>query len=171
MPIQYIPFNYKSSLLYDALRVYCEVWGRNYEDSLMFFRKYARYEHFIGYVASYKSRVIGMGFGTISEKGQWWHDKVAEKVGENHRALQNAWVLTELAVLKEYRNRQIGEALHERVLKAQPFPNVLLSTQADNHGAKRFYERLGWGYLHNGFAFQRGRQPYCIMHKVVKHEH
>jgi ribosomal protein S18 acetylase RimI-like enzyme len=171
MPIEYIPFNHKSSLIYDAVRVYCEVWGRNQEDSIMFFRKYASYGHFIGYVASDRSRVIGMGFGTISEDGQWWHDKVVENVGKKHTALQDAWVLTELAVLKAYRNQEIGTALHDRVLQAQPFLNVLLSTQADNFGAKRFYERHGWNYLHKGFAFQQGRQEYCIMHKEIAHEH
>lgn len=170
MPIEYIPFNYKSSLLYDALHVYCKVWERDQEDSLMFFRKYARYAHFIGYVASDRGHVIGMGFGTISETGQWWHDKVAERVGDDHPALQDAWVLTELAVLEAYRNRQVGTALHDRILKAQPFPNVLLSTQANNLGAKRFYERHGWEYLHKGFPFQQGRLFYCIMHKEVIHE-
>lgn len=170
MSIEFIPFNYQSSLLYDAVNVYCQVWGRKKEDSLMFFRKYVRYSHFIGYVASHKGNIIGMGFGTISEKGQWWHDKVVEQVGKNNLALKDAWVLTELAVLQEYRNQQIGITLHNRVIEAQPFRNILLSTQANNFGAKRFYERHGWRYLHKGFSFHRSRPKYCIMHKVVNHE-
>jgi hypothetical protein len=170
MSIEFIPFSYQSSLFYDAVRIYCEVWGRDRQGSLLFFQRYAEYGYFSGYVASHHSRVIGMGFGTISKKGQWWHDKVAEQVGENHSALQEAWVLTELAVLKEYRNKQIGSALHKRILKTQPFRNVLLSTQVDNFGARRFYEKQGWGYLHAGFSFQRGQMPYCIMHKVINHE-
>lgn len=170
MPVELIAFNYHSSLLYEAVQVYCEVWERNKEDSLMFFQRYARYGHFLGYVASYNSRVIGMGFGTISESGQWWHDKVAQQVGRAHQALQDAWVLTELAVLKEYRNQGIGIALHDRVIREQPFANVLLSTQVSNTGARRFYERQGWTYLHAGFAFQRGRPFYCIMHKAISHD-
>jgi ribosomal protein S18 acetylase RimI-like enzyme len=171
MPIEFIAFNYRSSLLYDAVDIYCQVWGRDKDNSLMYFRKYAGYSHFFGYIALYEGRAIGMGFGTISERGHWWHDKVAEQVGQRNRALKNAWVLTELAVLQDYRNQQIGNALHERVIQAQPFPNVLLSTQADNFHARRFYEKRGWHYLHKGFPFNKGRPPYCIMHKIVAHEH
>ncbi|MGJ3239618.1 MAG: hypothetical protein ACFE0Q_12990, partial [Anaerolineae bacterium] len=59
--------------------------------------------------------------------------------------------------------------LLERVLHEQPHPNALLSTQVDNLVARRFYERRGWRYLHTGFAFQAGYEPYCIMHKSVRH--
>jgi hypothetical protein len=171
MEIELIGFNYRSSLLYEALRIYCTVWGRDKEESLSFFRKYARMPDFLGYVASLENTIIGMGFGTASQTGQWWHDKVAEKVGANHPALQDAWVLTELAVLREYRQRNIGSIIHSRLMKEIKYSNALLSTQVDNLGAKRFYEQRGWTYLHKGFAFQEGRPLYCIMHKDLKHGH
>jgi ribosomal protein S18 acetylase RimI-like enzyme len=169
MELELISFNYRSSLLYEALRIYCTVWGRDKEESLSFFRKYARMPDFLGYVASVDNSIVGMGFGTASQTGQWWHDKVAEKIGKSHPALQDAWVLTELAVLRDYRQKNIGSLIHERLVKEIRYPNMLLSTQADNFGAKRFYEHRGWTYLHKGFAFQEGRPLYCIMHKDTKH--
>lgn len=166
MNVQLLPFSRRSSLLQDAVGVYTRVWSRNTADSLIFFRKYAEYQHFHGYVAVVRSRVVGMAFGTESVPGMWWHDKVAQQVGQDHPALQSAWVLTELAVLEGYRNGGVGARLLRRVLAEQPFPNALLSTQQHNRAAQRFYQRHGWDYLHPGFAFHRGHDPYVIMHHV-----
>ena len=169
MNIQLVPFGHQSSYFYNALNVYCQVWGRDYNDSLMFFKGYRRFPNFEGCVAIVNDYVVGFAFGTRSEYGQWWHDKVATNVGFRHPALRNAWVLTEIGVLSEYRNLQIGGMLHDAVIESQPLPNVLLSTQASNIGARRFYERRGWTYLHNGFAFNRGSQPYVVMHRHREH--
>lgn len=158
-----VPFDYQSDLFYDAVRVYTRVWGRNVEDSMMFFRKYTRMPHFHGVVAQVRDHVVGMAFGTASRKGQWWHDKVAAYVGRTHPALQQAWVLTELAVLPSYQDRGIGSRLLAYITQAHPLPHLLLSTQVANVGARRFYERHGWYYLHRGFAFQDGHEPYVIM--------
>lgn len=171
MNVELSPFNYRSSLLHDAVRVYCRVWGRDLEESTIFFRKYARMPDFVGYVASVDSKIIGTAFGTVSQAGQWWHDIVAKHVGENHKALNAAWVLTELAVLRDYRKHNIGSRLHDKVLAEQVYPNALLSTQADNMLARYFYENRNWTYLHRGFSFQKSRPPYCIMHKDLSHDH
>ena len=125
---------------------------------------------FIGYVAVMNEKIVGTAFGTASRAGQWWHDKVAKQVGRNHKALKNAWVLTELAVLEDYRKHHIGGHLHDKVLSEQAYPNVLLSTQVDNIVARQFYENRHWTYLHRGFAFQKDRPPYCIMHKDLSHD-
>ncbi|MEL6306581.1 MAG: GNAT family N-acetyltransferase [Chloroflexota bacterium] len=168
MTITLKPFDYHSPLFYEAVAIYCAVWERDEEDSTLFFRRYARMTDFIGYVALIGKQAVGMGFGTLSESGQWWHDKVATHVGTKHPALQEAWVLTELAVLPDYRNDGIGGILHDRVIYEQPHDNVLLSTQVENIAAQRFYHRRGWTMLHNGFPFRKGCQAYCIMHKDMR---
>ena len=170
MKFELIPFTYYSPLLHDAVNVYSTVWERDKEDSTIFFRKYARMPDFVGYVASVNNKIVGTAFGTISQSGQWWHDKVARHVGRKHKALKNAWVLTELAVLEDYRKHHIGSHLHDKVLDEQIYPNALLSTQVDNMVARRFYENRNWTYLHRGFAFHKGRPLYCIMHKDLSHE-
>ncbi|MEO1290520.1 MAG: GNAT family N-acetyltransferase [Chloroflexota bacterium] len=169
MTFELAEFDYYSPYLHKAVDVYCTVWGRNLEDSTTFFRKYARMQHFVGYVALVGGHVVGIAFGTASQAGQWWHDKVSTHVGKNHHALANAWVLTELAVLQPYRKHNIGSALHDKVLEQQPFPNVLLSTQVDNVKAREFYEKRHWTYLHRGFSFQKNRPNYCIMHRAMPH--
>lgn len=168
--VELIPFHYHSPLLYEAVQIYCAVWQRDKDESVMFFQRYTRMTDFIGYIARMGNRYIGMVFGTLSETGQWWHDKVTAQLGSKHPALQDAWVLTELAVLAPYRNAGIGGILHDRIIAEQPHRNVLLSTQVDNIAAKRFYYRRGWTLLHAGFAFQRGCDPYCIMHRDMRHD-
>jgi ribosomal protein S18 acetylase RimI-like enzyme len=170
MTVKIIPYHYRSPLMQEAVRIYVQVWHRDPEDSLVFFRKYAQMEHFHGFVAQLDGNIVGMAFGTESKDGQWWHDKVAAQIGAKHPTLQDAWVLTELAVLPPYRNYKIGSLLHDHVLAAQPFPNVLLSTQVSNTGAQRFYERHGWDVLHPGFLFNRGSEPYAILHKYIDDE-
>lgn len=171
MKFELAEFDYYSPYLHKAVDVYCAVWDRNQDNSTVFFKKYARMSQFIGYVALIEEHVVGMAFGNESQAGQWWHDKVSKQIGKHHPALQNAWSLTELAVLKSYRKHQIGSVLHDRILREQTCPNVLLSTQVDNHTARHFYEKRNWTYLHKGFSFQKERQSYCIMHKAIHHEH
>jgi ribosomal protein S18 acetylase RimI-like enzyme len=164
-------FDGTSPGLHEAVDIYVQVWQRNPEASLLFFRKNTRLEHFRGYLARVRGRAVGMVFGTISEPGQWWHDNVTLHLGTAHPALQNAWVLSELAVLEPYQGNGIGSRLHDAIVAAQPADNMLLSTQKANQNARRFYENRGWSYLHNGFSFNPNRPHYVIMHKHVQPQH
>ena len=51
----------------------------------------------------------------------------------------------------------------ETLLAAQPCPRALLSTEVSNTTARRLYERHGWRYLHPGFVFTPGDQPFIVM--------
>jgi ribosomal protein S18 acetylase RimI-like enzyme len=148
--------------------IYATVWDRDYSGAYWTFNEYLSYRHFYGVVATVGTITVGFGLGTQSNIGQWWHDSVAEQVGVYHPALQNAWVLTELAVLPAYRNGGIGEGLHNTLLQDQPLPNALLSTMKGNIAARRFYQRLGWSTLHGGFSFFEGNEPYTILYKRVR---
>lgn len=170
MEIELLAFDYHSSLLYDAVQVYCTVWKREKDNSTIFFRSYAQQANFVGYVACLNSQIVGFAMGTASNRGQWWHNKVAKNIGINHPALDNAWVLVELAVLAEYRHQTIATVLHEHILNKQPYANVLLSTQVDNIPARRFYEKHAWNYLHDAMVFNKSREHYCIMHKEIANE-
>lgn len=163
MNVEILAFEVYSEAFYSAARIYATVWGHDEEESLMLFRRYARLSHFYGYVARINQHIVGMAFGTASQEGQWWHDKVAEKIGRKHSALRDAWVLTEIAVLPDFQNQGLGAILHDRVTTAQPLPNLLLSTQVANLQARHFYEKRAWVYLHSGFTFQYGGEAYVIM--------
>ncbi|GLV60149.1 hypothetical protein KDH_69720 [Dictyobacter sp. S3.2.2.5] len=156
-------FTAPSPYLEDAVQVYLATWPGDLEKVRAFVARYATYPDFRGQVALVQNRVIGMGFGHRSQAGNWWHDRVATRLGGEHPALQDAWVLVELAVLHEYRSRGVGHALHQTLLRNQPCPRTLLSTEVSNTGARRFYERLGWDYVLTNFQFSEGDQPFVVM--------
>jgi ribosomal protein S18 acetylase RimI-like enzyme len=170
MAIQIAPFELGSRVFEEAADVYCAVFGGEWEGGYLFMMRYAQYPDFHGRVALNGSRVVGMGFGTRSEPGQWWHDRVASQVGVDHPALQDAWVLVELGILEDYRSQGIGGRLHDALIAAHPLPHLLLSTQVDNLGAQRFYTRRGWQILHPGFAFLAGSPPYLVMHQTLSRD-
>jgi ribosomal protein S18 acetylase RimI-like enzyme len=149
----------------DAVRLYLATWPR--DGSALgigdFFASYAALPDYHGLVAAQAGALVGFGFGARSLPGQWWHDRVAAQVGVEHPALQDAWALVDLAVASACRDQGIGSALLETLLAAQPLPRALLSTEVSNAGARRLYERHGWSYLHPGFAFNPGDQPYVVM--------
>ncbi|HLI09786.1 MAG TPA: GNAT family N-acetyltransferase [Ktedonobacteraceae bacterium] len=163
-----LPFDASSPYLAGAVYVYVETWPANEEEIRRLITRYAGYPGFRGYVALLNSEVVGMGFGTQSLPGQWWHDKVAAHVGSKHAALQDAWVLVDLAVDPAYRGHGIGTFLHNALLADLPYHNALLSTEVSNAGSRRLYERLGWRYLHPGFVFNPGQQPFVVMNKKLR---
>lgn len=168
MQIRLEPLTPTSPHLDDAVRVYADTWRRNHDRAREFIVDYGTQQpDFYGFVALDDLLVVGMAFGTRSQPGQWWHDKVAAKLGPDHDALRCAWVLTELAVSPRYRQNGIGTRLHDALLKAQPYRHVLLSTQAENWGARRLYERLGWHYLIRRIRFEPGTSEFVVMHREL----
>lgn len=157
------PFTGDSPYLEGAVWIYTETWPDNPDEIHSFISRYATYSDFRGQVALVNGKVIGMGFGVRSLPGNWWHDRVAAQLGADHPALQDAWVLVELAVLEVYRGEGIGTALHKALLQSQPCSRALLSTEVKNTGARRFYERSGWYYLHPGFKFREDDEEFVIM--------
>ncbi len=149
----------------DAVRLYVATWP---DDGgalgiTDLFTRYAALPDYHGLVALRDDALVGFGLGARSALGQWWHDRVAAQVGAQHPALQDVWALVDLAVAPEHRGHGVGSALMGALLAAQPCPRALLSTEVSNTGARRLYERLGWSYLHPGFAFNPGDKSYVVM--------
>ena len=159
-------FSPASPLLEGALDAYVAVFGGEREQARDFITRYATtYPHFAGAVALDRGRVVGLGWGAQGIPGNWWYDQVTARVGHDHPALRDAWVLVELGVLPEYRGGGLGARLHDAAIAAQPLARQLLSTQVSDAGARRLYERLGWTYLHPGFAFREGEEPFVVMRR------
>ncbi len=163
------PFTVESTLMDEVVDVRVRIFEGEWQQIYDFMKRYATsYPDFHGLAALLNGRVIGMGFGTRFVVENWWCDKVAAQVGAAHPALQDAWVLVELGVLASYRGKGIGSILLTRLLELQPCARALLSTQVANTGARRLYERHGWQYLHPGFVFAEGQEPYVVMCKELK---
>lgn len=161
-------FDASSPVFDDVLRIYLEVFGGEEDRIREFITRYAMtLPDWHGYVATRGGNAGGMGFGTRSLPGQWWHDRVAAQIDAEHPALQDAWVLVDLAVRPAYQRRGIGGAQLNTLLACQPCPRALLSTEVTNTGARRLYERNGWRYLHPGFVFTLGQQPFVVMGREI----
>lgn len=161
------PFDTSHSQLIDGVvEIYTEYTGFADRYARHFVASFMERDGFVGLVAIHHEKVIGMSFGVRSKTGDWWHDKVAQQVNSHHAALEDAWVLTQLNVLEAYRGQGIGSLLHDTIIKQQPHPNLLLSTQKSNHLAQDFYQQHGWYILHAGFSFARGDEPYMIWAKT-----
>ena len=156
-----------TSYFADAVRLYLDTWPGDELNVTNFFARYAALPDYHGLAALHDGKLVGFGFGARSLPGNWWHDRVAAHVGIDHPALQDVWTLVDLAVAPEYRGRGVGSALMEALLAAQPCPRALLSTEVDNAGARRLYERHGWTYLHPGFAFNPGDRQYAVMRREL----
>ncbi|MCU0497861.1 MAG: GNAT family N-acetyltransferase [Anaerolineae bacterium] len=146
-----------------AAQIYVAIWGGQVEELLGFFQRNPSRPHYYGLLAVIDQQIVGMGFGAQSLAGDWWHDAVAARVGKAHPALQSAWTLIELGVIKSYRDHGIGSHLLSRLIDQVNLPNFLLSTHVRNGDAQRFYRRHGWQVLHPGFIFPSGIEPYMIM--------
>ena len=153
----------------EAVTVYTEYSGGDPRYNLHFFTIHMKRDDYIGLAAQVNGQIVGIGFGSRAQRGQWWCEKVAAQIGDKHPALVDAWVLTQLNVLEVWRSQGIGTLLHDALIAQQPCSKALLSTPVSNTGAQQFYARHGWTVLHEGFAFARGAEPYMILQlEVVK---
>lgn len=165
LTIQLTPFSADSPLLDEAVKLSIAEWPAPEDQIHGFIARYATLPDFRGLIALVDGEPAGMGFGVRSLPGNWWHDRVAEQVGADHPALQDAWVLVSLVMRPALRNHGIGAALLDALLATQPCPRTLLSTQVANTGAQRFYTRHGWRILHPGFVFTPGQEPFVVMQR------
>lgn len=169
MTVELLPLTADAPYFNQAVAVYSEyVTFGTMASHRTFFSEHTQRRDYHGLAACCDGQIVGLAFGSRSQRGEWWHDKVAHRVGAKHPALQSAWVLTQLNVLAAYRNQGVGARLHDAILAQQPYHKLLLSTPVANAGAQRFYRRRGWHVLHSGFVFSNGDEPYAIFHKTLE---
>lgn len=156
------PFTLDSPYFLAAVELYASTWGHPVGTATAFIERYAKHPGFQGRIAFADDQVVGMGFGSNGRPGNWWYDKVDEVCGRAG-VLHDAWVLVELCVHSDYRNRGIGSILMASLFDSVEQPHILLSTQMTNQDAQRLYVRHGFTYLHPGMAFAHGQPLYAVM--------
>lgn len=168
MRLKLLPLTPRATYLHQAVAVYNEYVPGEIRFQRHFFRSHMERPGYVGLALGLeRGDIVGVAFGSRSLPGQWWHECVAGRVGAQHRALQAAWVLTQLHILSAYRNRGLGGYLHDAILMRQPATRVLLSTQVSNRAAQRFYARRDWQVLHPGFMFVEGDEPFMVLCKTL----
>jgi ribosomal protein S18 acetylase RimI-like enzyme len=112
--------------------------------------------------------VVGMAYGYHGEKGQFWHDAVARRLGREGEArwLDDAYELVEIAVAPGFQSRGIGSGLITELLEGLPETICVLSTRTDSL-AHNLYRRLGFEEIVE-MLFAPGGQPFYVMGKRLK---
>jgi len=148
--------------------VYARALNLDWTEEYPVLQFYSRmFGDFQGVAALVGDEVVGVGWGTRTQPGEWLYDRVAAQIGGDHPALQNTWLLNILAVLERYRGLGIGTGLHNWQLAAQPCPRPLVCTDIDNQTARRFYKQLGWHALQPDCTVQVGERQVIVLHKEL----
>lgn len=116
---------------------------------------------------------VGFAYGFHCVPGQWWYDTLRSGLrGRRGRRAARAWLqdvfcVAELHVLPEAQRQGLGRALLTALLDGRPERSTVLSTPDDAAGARRFYARLGFTQLAEGFVFRGTRQPYAVLAREI----
>jgi ribosomal protein S18 acetylase RimI-like enzyme len=149
-------------------RIYREALGLDREAEWGMLRVYSsRWPEFRGLLAVVEDEVVGVGWGTRTGPGEWLHDRVAERVGADHPALVDAWLLNLLAVLPGFQGRGIGSMLHDALLSSLPCARAILCAREENTGARAHYRRRGWQYLEPECLIPAGERQFVVMRREL----
>jgi ribosomal protein S18 acetylase RimI-like enzyme len=111
-------------------------------------------------------RMAGFAYGYRGAAGQWWHDLVAEALGEELAARWLAsghFEFVELHVRPECRREGIGARLHDALLAGLDGPTAVLSTDRTNEPALSLYRSRGWQVICDEIQFGPEYPPYLVM--------
>lgn len=111
-------------------------------------------------------RMAGFAYGYRGAPGQWWHDLVAEALGEE---LAERWLppghfeFVELHVRPEHRRAGLGSRLHDALLDGLDSPTAVLSTERTNEPAINLYRARGWQVICDEIRFGPEYPPFLVM--------
>jgi ribosomal protein S18 acetylase RimI-like enzyme len=123
-------------------------------------------EAFRFFVARVEGRVVGISYGYIAVRGQWWTERVAAAMSDDEQA---RWLnprhfeVVELHVHPDHQRRGIGARLLRALLDDLDVPFALLSTAASNVRGRAFYRREGWTEIAPSVDLSSARGPYVVL--------
>jgi ribosomal protein S18 acetylase RimI-like enzyme len=122
-------------------------------------------EDFRFLVARERSRIVGIAYGYVGARGQWWTERVAAAMTADQ---QERWLdprhfeVVELHVHPDRQRRGVGRRLLDALLDGLELPFALLSTDEANARGRAFYRALGWHEIASGVDLSSPRGPYVI---------
>lgn len=162
-----LPIKQDENLLEKIDSLYREVWNHSIKERLI---KHASYEGFRGYVIiSDDEEVLGFSYGYTSLPGQYYHELLSKELGpkEHEKWLADCFELVELAVHPSHRKKGLGKLLVNELLIGVDNKTSILTTQVNNHSARKLYEALGWFVVKEPFLPNVESSQYVIMVKVL----
>jgi ribosomal protein S18 acetylase RimI-like enzyme len=117
-------------------------------------------------------RLLGFGYGYLSEPGQWWHDQVRGAMRRDARAswLTDCFEVVELHVLPTAQGQGLGAAQLRLLLGLAAAKTTLLSTpEADETRSRawRLYRRFGFVDVIRHFVFPGDSRPFAILGRTL----
>jgi ribosomal protein S18 acetylase RimI-like enzyme len=116
--------------------------------------------------------LVGMVYGYIGARGQWWTDRVAAAMSAEQRA---RWIdvahyeVVELAVRPDRQRHGIGQRLLQAILAdVHSLPFALLSTDEVNTPARALYAKLGWREILDNVDLSSPRGPFVILARELR---
>jgi ribosomal protein S18 acetylase RimI-like enzyme len=115
-----------------------------------------------------QGRLLGFGYGYVSAKGQWWHDRVREGMRRDQRRywLGDCFEVVELHVRPAAQGHGLGAAQLRALLGMGSGSTTLLSTpEADEQKSRawRLYRRFGFVDVLRHFTFPGDERPFAIL--------
>jgi GNAT superfamily N-acetyltransferase len=115
-------------------------------------------------------QLIGIAYGYVGERGQWWHDQVAASLTSQQQAtwLQDAFEVCELHVRPERQGIGLGRHLLDTLLADTDSPTAVLTTPDRQTRARRFYRAGGWQDLVRGLRFPGDPRSFAVLGKSLR---
>jgi ribosomal protein S18 acetylase RimI-like enzyme len=153
----------------DAMVIYAEAMGYVAQAGIVRARSARSQSTFPDFAAraafDEQDRLVGFGYGYLSEHGQWWHDMVRAALTDDlaETWLDDAFELSELHVHPSAQRRGVGRALLESLGADLRHRHMLLSTPDADTTAMHLYRGLGFVDLARRHYFPGEVRPFAIL--------
>lgn len=170
-------FDPSSEGIDEIVRLYCYCFmgtgfsKDNLEEVKTRIQKHGGYPGFNGIQAKDPSgKLIGFAYGYTCTPGQFYRAKLGKQLStaEKEYWLKDCFEFVELAVEPSHRRLGVGESLHDKLLGYSSHHTSILTTQTNNHNAKRLYHKKRWEVVKETARVMEGSPVLTIMGKVLQ---
>jgi GNAT superfamily N-acetyltransferase len=115
-----------------------------------------------------QGQLVGIAYGHLGERGQWWHDQVMQAIDQTQgtrtaAAWDDAFEVCELHVRPALHGTGLGRTLLGRLLADLPAPCALLTTPDLETRARGFYRAGGWVDLVRRMRFPGDPREFAVL--------